>query len=154
MDLASADAATITGLQSQNIQYEIGTGINTQASLNGVNLFGTGGNNMFNILDGLISKLGTGGTSSEISAYTEQLQGKQEDVLAQATEIGGRMNRLELVSTRYDQDQINYETVKDNVEGIDSAEVIMQLKIAEASYNTALEIGSKIIQPSLTDFLS
>ncbi len=154
VDLATAGAAVITGLESQSIEYEIGTGINTKASLTGIDLFGTGDDNLFQLLDGLIGKLGTGGTSTEISAYTGKLQGKQQDILSKATEIGGRKKRLELVSERYDQDKINYETIKSNVEGIDTAEVIMQLKIAEASYNTALEIGSKIIQPSLTDFLN
>ena len=34
-----------------------------------------------------------------------------------------------------------------------AAEVIMQMKMAEAVYNSALELGSRIIMPTLTDFL-
>ena len=44
-------------------------------------------------------------------------------------------------------------TVQSNIEDIDTAEVIMQYKTAESVYMAALSTGSKIIQPSLLDFL-
>lgn len=154
VDLATGSAVDIAKLQSQNVEYEIGTGINTKASLTGIDLFGKGENNLFQILDGLISKVSTGATSSEISEFTGKLLDKQADILVQTTDIGGRIKRLDLVASRYELDQINYETVKSNVEDIDTSEVIMKLKLTEASYNTALAIGAKIIQPSLADFLS
>ncbi|MBP1757729.1 MAG: Bacterial flagellin C-terminal helical region, partial [Firmicutes bacterium] len=50
-------------------------------------------------------------------------------------------------------DTLNYNTLKSSIEDVDTTEVIMQYKIAEASYESALSAGSKIIQPSLVDFL-
>ncbi len=153
IDLSIAPQATITNLQSQNIEYEIGTGITTKSSITGVDLFGFGETNMFNVLDNLISDIKAGMPSNNLSAYVGKLQSKQEDVLSQVTEIGGRVKRLDLVSSRYELDKNNFEAVKSNVEDIDTAEVIMRLKMTEASYNTALAIGNKIIQQSLADYL-
>lgn len=153
VDLSSADPATLSGFQSQSIQYEIGTGIMTKASITGVDLFGSGSDNLFTIVDGLINEIDNKGSSAAISAYTGKLQDKQEDVLAQTAEIGGRQNRLQLVTSRYEKDKLNYQKVKSNVEDIDTAEVIMKLKLSEASYETALSVGSYIIQKSLADYL-
>jgi flagellar hook-associated protein 3 FlgL len=63
------------------------------------------------------------------------------------------MNRIDLVKNRYEKDLINYETVKSEVEDADLAEVVMNLKMAEAVYQAALAIGDQVIQPSLVDFL-
>jgi flagellar hook-associated protein 3 FlgL len=82
------------------------------------------------------------------------LSGIQEQVLSMVSDIGGQANRLEFVSDRYELDSINYATVKSNIEDIDTAEVIMHYKTAESVYMAALSTGSKIIQPSLLDFLS
>jgi len=152
-DLSTAPDAVVDALQTQHIEYEIGTGVHVKASLTGIDLFGHGENNLFYRMDQLIDTLKAGSTGETIGGFIPHFQSKQEDILVQGTEIGGRMKRLELVELRYQMDMFNFETVKSNVEDIDMADVIMKLKLTEASYNSALAIGNKIIQPSLVDFL-
>ncbi len=57
------------------------------------------------------------------------------------------------MSERYELDAMNYEMVRANIEDIDQSEVIMKFKMAEAVYNAALSVGSRVIVPSLVDFL-
>lgn len=138
---------------AQAIDYDIGPGLRTRVSINGLELTGTGDGNVFRTLDRLIASLEGNGSAAEISGHIERLQTRQREALALATDIGGRMNRLDLMKTRYEQDELNYRTVLSEAEDIDAAEVIMQFKMAEAVYNSALSIGSKVIMPSLVDFL-
>ena len=140
-------------LKNQIIQYDIGSGLKTDVSVSGVELLGYGDNNIIKIYDDLIATLKSGAETEKISAIADKLKVKQSDILSIAADIGGRTNRLDLVASRYESDAINYETVRSNVEDIDMAEVIMNLKFAEAVYNAALAAGARIIQPSLLEFL-
>jgi len=140
-------------LKSQNIEYEIGTGSFIKVSFTGTDIFGSGDKNLFSIIDNLIATMESGAGASELGEFVKLFQDKQEDTLVQITEIGGIIKRLDFVEDRYSLDEINYQTMKSNVEDIDMAEVIMKLKLTEASYSAALAAGSKIIQPNLADYL-
>ena len=142
-----------THLRDQILTYEVGTGLTTDVSISGIRLLGTGTDNIISVLDNLIAALQADAPAHEINQFIQPLQQKQDDTLALATEIGGRMNRLDLMENRYKTDALNYETVKSGIEDIDMAEVTMQFKMTEAVYMAALSVGSRIIQPSLLDFL-
>lgn len=147
------DPVRLDGLKGQAVEYQIGTNLTAQISINGVELVGSGENNLFAVFDKLIASLESDGSSEQISESISQLKQKQVDALALATDLGGSMNRIDLVKNRYEKDLINYETVKSEVEDADLAEVVMNLKMAEAVYQAALAIGDQVIQPSLVDFL-
>ena len=152
-DVATLDAATLDALGDQKISYEIGTGLTTDVSFNGIQFIGRGADNIVTVLDDLITDLNSDTPSQDLDDYIGKLQKKQNDVLALATAIGGRTNRLDLVRNRFGVDELNYATVKANVEDVDMAETVMLFKMTEAVYTSALSVGSKIIQPSLVDFL-
>lgn len=153
-DLLTADSTQIAAFQAQTIEYQIGDGLTATVSLTGDKLLGTGKDNLIGILDNLRQTLLNDGAVSQITAYAAQLQHKQDDILALAADIGGRTNRLDLVTARYGQDTTNYEALKSAIEDVDTAETIMRMKMAETVYNAALELGSRIIVPTLTDFLN
>lgn len=69
------------------------------------------------------------------------------------SDIGARMNRLELIEYRLgDQEVIATRTMSDN-EDIHFEEAITNLITQETLYRAALATGSRIIQPTLMDFL-
>jgi flagellar hook-associated protein 3 FlgL len=152
IDLTSAPQPDIDAQKSQAVQFEIGAGKYVRVAMTGAELMGTGPDNMIAIFDDLIANLHAGSRPG-IAAAAGRLSGIQDQVLSMVSDIGGQTNRLEFVSDRYELDSINYATVKSNIEDIDTAEVIMQYKTAESVYMAALSTGSKIIQPSLLDFL-
>jgi flagellar hook-associated protein 3 FlgL len=149
----ATDPTALEKLKSQAVHYQIGTNLSVQVSINGAELVGTGTDNLFAVFDRLIESLENNGSTADIGQSISQLKQKQVDILALTTDLGGRMNRIDLVASRYEKDQINYETVKSEVEDIDLAEVVMNLKMAESVYQAALSIGSQVIQPSLVDYL-
>ncbi|MBW7857934.1 MAG: flagellar hook-associated protein 3 [Leptonema sp. (in: Bacteria)] len=76
-----------------------------------------------------------------------------DNVLRHRSQIGARQNRLEEHTKRVAWDK-NYMTeLLANNEGIDPAETIMNLKWLESVHGYALNVGARIIKPTLMDFL-
>lgn len=152
LDLTNENAA-LTAENEQTIEYEIGFGLKSTVSVTGTELMGMGDDNIYNVLDGLYNLLNTNASASEISQYVGKIQNAQSEVMALDAELGGRMTRLTLLTNRYEDDYLAYTDIKSKVEDADEAEVIMQFKMAEAVYMSALKVGADIIQPTLVDFL-
>lgn len=154
IDLSNAADPAIAAAQEEIIRYEIAPGMNMDVSVTGIDLMGTGDENIYNVLDDLYNALHGNASAEEIASYTSKLQKCQGNLMSLEAEIGGRVTRLDLVETRYEDDYINYSQMKANVDEIDQAEVIMYYKMAEAVYTAALQVGARILQPSLVNFLN
>lgn len=74
-------------------------------------------------------------------------------VLTAAGEIGGKTNRIEFISNRIDENKLTYTSLLSKVQDVDMAEAIMLFKNLENVYRASLSVGSKVIQPSLVDFI-
>lgn len=150
-----ANAAAIEQLRKDVLTFDVGPGIEIPVTLNGIDLaYGSaGGDDLFSLLDGLYTTVNSGAGADAINAFIPKLQEAQNNILAYAAELGGRTNRLEMLMSRYEQDEINYTQMKSDAEDADQAEIIMRYKMAEAVYKAALSTGAYIIQPTLVDFL-
>ncbi len=154
VDLTTASSTTIDALANQSIVYATGDNVVTEVSTTGVELFGTGTDNLYAMLSGLQTALeNPASTSADIAAFTAKIKTAQEDVLALEAKIGAKQNRLEAMQDNLDSNEINYTKTLSMVQDIDQAETTMQFKMAEAIYRAALEVGAKVIEPSLADFL-
>jgi hypothetical protein len=69
------------------------------------------------------------------------------------TSLGSRMNRLEMITERLEQDRLSYTRLKSENENVDYLEVIMRLNAAESVYQASLMTGANIMQLSLADFI-
>lgn len=152
--LDSLTAADIADFQSQHISYSTGEGVDTQVSFTGIDLLGSGAGNLYNVLDDLQKKLADpASTTDQILASLPDLMSQQQNLLSRIAEVGGKQNRLNVMQTSLDSNDINYSTLLSKNEDIDQAEVTMQFKMAEAIYRASLDVGSRVIQPSLVDFM-
>lgn len=75
-------------------------------------------------------------------------------VLTVAGEIGGKTNRVEFIKDRIDENEITFTSLLSKIQDTDMAEAIMFFKNLENVYRASLSVGSKVIQPSLVDFIS
>lgn len=139
--------------KDEKIEYEIGTGILMDISMSGVEVLGEGNDNLYVVFNELFQALNDGTDSNRISESIGKLQDKQKDVLSQLAEVGGKTNRLDLIKTRLEMDEMNYTAIKSQVEDVDHEEVIMEFLMAELVYRSSLSVGARIIQPTLVDFL-
>ena len=76
-----------------------------------------------------------------------------DGVLQHVSELGGKQNRVELAQERLLDLQLNLTKILSEEQDLDYAEAIVELKMEEFAYRTALAVGARIIQPSLVDFL-
>lgn len=138
------------------VLIEVSSGTTLQANVDGNDVFG-GEPSIFDTIDNFINKLeGAGDTDLDneaIDASIADLDVGINNIVNARAELGARMNRLELVGNRLsEQEVIATKTMSQN-EDIDYAKAITELITQESLHRAALSAGSRIIQPSLVDFL-
>lgn len=137
-----------TGLVAKT--FTIGEGINIQSSVLPDQLFGasTDASNIFKTLETISANL-KAGTSIDL----ENIDAGIDRLLTVGAENGARQNRVEAVENRLLDSNLELQSMLSRVEDVDYAEAVIRLKSEESVYQASLAATSKIIQPSLMDFL-
>lgn len=155
-DMAPYTAATAPNDNTDPLEilYEIGSGVRISVNIPGSDVFGgpDDDDNLFKVTQELIGLLGTDDTVG-ISNIIGRLDSRFEKFLGVRSEIGAKMNRIELSGDRLKDINANLQTLQTKVEDVDVSVAITNLKTAENVYQASLSVGAKIIQPSLVDFL-
>lgn len=131
---------------SNLVQYEIGEGVTMEVSVDGDFFLG-----IFSALKTLHEDLTQSGRAPD--DVLGDLDDALDGVLSIMSEIGGKQNRVDLAQERLQDLQLNLTKILSEEQDLDYAEAIMELKMEEFAYRTALAVGARIIQPSLVDFL-
>ena len=108
---------------------------------------------MLTDIDKLIASLESGDKDA-ISNAIGDIDYHIDIVLTAMGDIGGKSNRTEFIDARIDENIITFTKLLSNVQDVDMAEAIMLFKNLENVYKASLSVGSKVIQPSLVDFLT
>lgn len=82
-----------------------------------------------------------------------RLDGHIDTLLQVRAEVGARFNRLETTFDRFGDLEVSLKGTLSDVEDLDVARAIMELKMQENVYRLALATTARIIQPTLMDFL-
>ncbi|NMB01617.1 MAG: flagellar hook-associated protein FlgL [Firmicutes bacterium] len=130
------------------VEFEIGVNVRMEVSLDGDEVFSPIFETLRNLHGELIQESPTEG-----STILSDLDNALDNVLRQVSELGGKQNRVELAQERLLDLKLNLTKILSDEQDLDYAEAIMELKMEEFAYRTALSVGARIIQPSLVDFL-
>ncbi len=152
-DLSSATPSEINAEGAQSRQYRVGPQSVFDVSLNGLQVVGSGEDNLYNLFEGFIGCIDSPDLTPEIASYSEKFSAAQGKILTLIADVGGRQSGLEIMADRYESEDLNLNALYTKIAGIDPAETITQYKMAETTYNAALAVGAQIIQRSLVDFL-
>ncbi|HAN20837.1 MAG: hypothetical protein A2Y15_04850 [Clostridiales bacterium GWF2_36_10] len=120
----------------------LGTGVDT----NGIT------NNLYNLLGEIATKL-ENNDIDDIQLYSDKLEAKADDIRLQYVSIGEKTNFISYFTERLDAERINATTKQNELESMDIEEGIIIFGEQELAYNACLQMGTKILQPSLIDFL-
>lgn len=151
------DAKTVNGDQGI-ITYAIGPNVNVDLNLSTEQIFGavdlTGtGNNIFSVIDRVIAGLSSG-NYSEVSAELTNIDASMDRILNKRSEVGARVNRLELTQNRLADLELNLTDMQSKTEDADFEKLLIDTQINENIYQASLAVGAKVISKSLVDFLS
>lgn len=75
------------------------------------------------------------------------------NILRYRAEVGARQNRMDEHQKRVTWDQVYMKELLAKSEGVDMPEAIVNLKYLEAVHSYALNVGAKIMKPTLMDFI-
>lgn len=153
----TVDPSDVT-TDTKQVEITLGPGINIGVNVTGNDIFGdpsdpsNANDQMFTVLDNIIESLKTGNTDA-VGDQLANLDTRMDKLLSLRAEVGARFNRVELMESRMEDLEINLTELQSKTEDVDMAELILKAKVAENIYNASLSAGSKIIQPSLVDFI-
>jgi flagellar hook-associated protein 3 FlgL len=134
---------------TSDVHIEVSNGIKIKVNVNADEVFGA---EAFANVESFITALESG-DQGDIENSIALLDENINNVLNARADLGARMNRLELIEHRLGSQEISATEMMSNNEDIDYEEVITQLITQESVHRAALSAGSRIIQPTLLDFL-
>src|SRR5699024_4936069 len=139
-------------LNNSDVSIEVSAGMELTANVDPTRVFGTEKDNVFNDIQKLIDAL-EGDEQSDISKSIDELDKRIDDVINARADLGARMNRLDLIEDRLEDQEIVATKIMSDNEDVDFEKVITDLITQESVHRAALSAGSRMIQPSLIDFL-
>lgn len=142
---------------SQTHEIEIGQGNRIATNITGDRLFQgagvTGGIDLFALMNSINTALSEGDYDT-IQAKLDELDTASEQVSNERARNGTRVNLLDQIKDSQTTIQTSLETMRSDLEDIDVADAVTDLAKCQNVYEATLTAASKIIQPSLLDFLS
>lgn len=141
-------ATNINDASIDNYNVEVSQGIKMKANIS-PNTFNQ---ETFNVLQEIEDKMANNDTEG-LDDLLVRLDGVINSINAEKADLGARTNRLELVETRIDAQEILANKVISDNEDVDMEVAITNLAVQESVHNAALSVGAKLIQTSLIDFL-
>lgn len=139
-----------TSVNTDEVKIELAKGIYIAVNVNPTEVF----SGLFSDLQSLANDLDDPNkTGKDINEYLGNIDRHINKLLSTRAELGARMNRVELMEERIDQQEVIAQKVLSDNEDVDMERVITDLKVQESVHRAALAVGARIIQPTLVDFL-
>lgn len=124
-------------------------------SIVGLEFMGIGENNIYAVCDKIIESLRDPAFTNTdgFSKYLNMIRDATNKVTLRMTEIGSDTQYLDFTINRMEDEFVNLAERANDIEFIDPAEAIMQFKMQEYVYTAALQMGQRILQPTLFSFI-
>ncbi len=133
------------------VNRTIGAGVTVPVNLRGPAVFGDDASGLFATLSRLSADLRS--NPSALSADLGVLDAQTRTVRNNLAEVGARVRRLEVAEARRGDDRIGIQQGLSDVEDVDLPKAMLDLKMQELAYQSALAVTARVVQPSLADFL-
>ncbi|MFZ3453255.1 flagellar hook-associated protein FlgL [Arthrobacter sp. 7Tela_A1] len=105
---------------------------------------------VFAKIDSLVNDLRANG---DISTHLAGIDESINTVLTSQTDVGIRHARVLKAEETNVEQSVSLETRRSGIEDLDTAQVILDLKLQELAYQSSLAVTAKVLQPTLMDFL-
>ncbi|MBE2940844.1 flagellar hook-associated protein FlgL [Anoxybacillus flavithermus] len=153
-----SQALPVVSKNTDEIKIELSKGIYIPVNVNPTKVFNydntAKGNGLFSDLEFLNNDLNDATKSGkDINQYLGYIDKHINSFLSARAELGARLNRIELMEERIDQQEVIANRILSDNEDADIERVITDLKTQESVHRAALGVGARIIQPTLLDFL-
>lgn len=136
------------------VQRRVSDGSTVRVDVDGAQVFGPGAaptsTSMFGEIDAIVADLRAG---VNVGKHLTTLDARLDTVLTSLSTVGARhATILDAVSSNLDA-KVDLESVRAGIEDVDLQKIILDLKMQEVSYQSALSVTARTLQPTLMDFL-
>lgn len=136
------------GFSTGEVRFEVFSGITMPVNVEGKALFENANTSIQNLYDSLMNN------DSNIGDHLATIDATINKFLGARSVVGAKQNRVELVEDRLGSHEVFSKEILSNNEDIDIEKAITEFTTQESVHSAALSIGSRIIQPTLVDFLN
>ncbi|MBT8341081.1 MAG: flagellar hook-associated protein FlgL [Desulfatitalea sp.] len=132
--------------------YMIGDGLQLSLEAEGDQIFITGGNNIFDVLDDLETEL-RADNAAGITAQLPVLDQAVQTLNTTRAVNAGKHQRLDATENHNKKFKVNVQDLLSRTEDTDVVEAAIDLKVQQTAYESTLATAAQIVRPSLIDFL-
>jgi len=144
-------------LINQTLEIEISMGVRVEYTVNAVDVleFSDGGTpkDVKGIFDNILDNLNNGNKSDLLEKNLGDVQKTLNNVLAVRAKVGTMQNRMESAKKLNEAENFNLTEILSSNEDVDVVEKAMEIGAAQTVYMASLQTSSKVLQPSILDFL-
>lgn len=138
------------GVAGASVERRVGPDASVRVDSDGSAVFGQGTESVFAVLDALAQGVRAG---ADLSADQDRLDVRMNAMLGEVSAVGARHNRVLSAIDELEDRTLTVRTQLGSIEDVDLAATIVELQAQEVAYRGALAATSKVLQPTLLDFL-
>ena len=132
------------------VERRVGPTAIVRVDSDGAAVFGDGPTSVFALLDQAAATLRAGG---DPTVHLNAIDARMDAMLTEVASVGSRHDQVLTATKSLASQDLNVKSLLSGVEDVDLAKTIMELQMQQVAYQGALGAASKVIQPSLQDFL-
>ena len=134
------------------VNRTVGEGTTVRVDVDGPAAFGPTGNSVFDHLTALSTAL-RANDQVGIRSALDALETDRDRITTTQADVGSRQNRVEIAAQAASDGELRLRNSLSEVENADLPKTIVDLQMQQVAYQASLGATSKVIQPSLLDFL-
>jgi flagellar hook-associated protein 3 FlgL len=133
------------------VERTVGDGVKVRVDVTGPEVFGTGSDDLFRVLDELATHLRT--DPAALGGDLDRLDGALSRLQTSVADVGVRYGRVEQAVQTAKDVTLDLQSSLSDVENVDLAKAMVDLQLQEVAYQASLATTARVLQPSLMEFL-
>lgn len=146
------DTGQFNGSTTGTVTRSIAAGVEIQVDVRGTDVVGPNGDSLYDHLSALSTALRSGDEAG-VGTAIDNLAGRLETISNVQADVGTRYLRVEGAVDAGADALLTLTTQLSEIENADLPSTIVDLQLQEVAYQAALAATSRVMQPSLVDFL-
>lgn len=148
--VAFTPAYGFTGLPGDRVERRISADATVRVDADGSAIFGSGAASVFALVDAVVTDL-RGGTN--VAGHLVELDERMKTIVGQHAQVGAQQNQVKRAQESLLAQKGTLEAQRASIEDVDLGQIILDLKTQEVTYQSALAVTARVLQPTLMDFL-
>ncbi|MCH1967129.1 hypothetical protein [Paraclostridium sordellii] len=150
-----------SAVNDKDLKAELSDGITVDYNVSAKEIFEKDGKNYLDQINNLSKLMNDISNGKDVEANKKELLGTVKDdidglfnhTIDTRTTFGVRVNTAEKIKDFNDENILNMKAVLSSEQDVDHVKKFIELKSAELVYNASVQVGAKLIQPTVLDYL-